>query len=440
MSEKSTNIFVKILKGSLWVILVLFLLLAGLRLSLKTKTVQNFAKNKIEEIGNENLTVGFSINEISGDLWKEIRLTGIHIGEADSVAYVDTLYAKYDVLSFLSGTFHIEQISVAEANIHARQTGYTEDSTAVFNVQEIVKPDTTSEESSFQFEIADIHIKRSNVSLYSPDLLPDSSVSIQSIEARASFALTEEIEAQLSKLNFEIKEGRLPESISFKASGSYENQQISLQDLVLNTGRSLFKANGFANLKDSVFNSDIKLDPLSTEDVRAYAEIEIPKEEVVVGVKVKGDRESINVELNADADFARNLEATATFNLKEKITLTQFGIRGDNIDIAALTNDSVDVQTGLFQMTMDGVVSQEYEKADITWGFTIEGIRYEEYNFRRFFGSGSLKKGKILANLDVTTSGEENVRANTTIENVFNDTTSWRFGLWLDSFNAQYWA
>lgn len=105
MSEKSTNIFVKILKGSLWVILVLFLLLAGLRLSLKTKTVQNFAKNKIEEIGNENLTVGFSINEISGDLWKEIRLTGIHIGEVDSIAYVDTLYAKYDVLSFCRGHF-----------------------------------------------------------------------------------------------------------------------------------------------------------------------------------------------------------------------------------------------------------------------------------------------------------------------------------------------
>lgn len=440
MSETSTNIFVKILKGSLWVILVLFLLLAGLRLSLKTKTVQNFAKNKIEEIGNDNLTVGFSIKELSGDLWKEIRLTGIQVGETDSIAYVDTLYAKYDVLSFLSGTFYIDQISIAEAIVHARQTGYTEDSTAVFNVQEIVKPDTTSEESSFQFEIADISIKRSKVSLYSPELLPDSSVSIQGIEARASFALKEEIEAQLSKLNFEIKEGRLPESISFKASGSYENQQVSLQDLVLNTGRSLFKANGFANLKDSVFNSDIKLDPLSTEDVRAYAETEIPKEEVVVAVKLKGDRESINVELNADADFARKLEATATFNLKDKITLTQLGIRGDNLDIAALTNDSVDAQTGLFQMTMDGSVSQEYEKADITWGFTIEGIRYEEYNFRRFFGSGSLKKGKILANLDITTSGEENVRANTTIENVFNDTTSWRFGLWLDSFNAQYWA
>lgn len=118
--------------------------------------------------------------------------------------------------------------------------------------------------------------------------------------------------------------------------------------------------------------------------------------------------------------------------------MTQFGLRGDNLDIAALTNDSIDVQTGLFQMTMDGSVSQDYEKADITWGFTIEGIRYEEYNFRRFFGSGSLKKRKLLANLDVTTSGEENVRANTTIENVFDSETPWKFGLWLDSFNAKY--
>lgn len=440
MSEPSTNIFSKIFKGLLWFLLIIAFLLVGLRLSLKTKVVQNFAKNKIEEIGNESLTTGFSIQQLEGDLWKEILLTGILIGENDSVAYVDTLYAEYDALSFLSGIFNIEKLSVTEATIQAKQTGYTEDSTAVFNVQEIVKPDTSSEESSFQFEVTDIQIKRSNVSLYSPELLPDSSVSIQGIEARTSFALKEEIEAQLSKLNFEIKEGRLPESISFKASGSYKDQKVSLQDLVLNTGRSLFKANGFANLKDSVFNSDIKLDPLSTEDVRAYAETELPKDEVVVAVKLNGDGERINVEVNANADFARNLEATATFNLKEKITLSQLGIRGDNIDIGALTNDSVDVQTGLFQMTMDGAVSQEYEKADITWGFTIEGIRYEEYNFKRFFGSGTLKERKLLANLDLTTSSEENIRANSTIENVFNDEPLWSFGVWLDNFNAKNWA
>jgi hypothetical protein len=440
MSDSSTNIFVKILKGALWFFLAVVILLTGLRLSLKTKIVQNFAKDKIEEIANENLTVGFSIKELSGDLWKEIRLTGIQIGESSSVANVDTVYAKYNILSFLSGTFQIERFSVAEANVHVKQTGYTEDSTAVFNVQEIVKPDTTSKESSFQFEIEDININGSSISVNAPDLLPDSAISLKKIDARGSFSLKGEIEAQLSKLNFEIKEGRLPESISFKASGSFEEQRITLQDLVLNTGRSLFKANGFANLKDSVFNSDIKLDPISTEDVNAYTDSDILKDEVTVGVKLKGNAETINLEVSADATFARNLEATATFQLSEQITLTQFGLRGDNLDIAALTNDSIDVQTGLFQMTMDGSVSQDYEKADITWGFTVEGIRYEEYNFRRFFGSGSLKERKLLANLDVTTSGEENVRANTTIENVFDSETPWKFGLWLDSFNAKYWA
>ena len=440
MSESSTNIFAKILKVTLWVLLVIVLLIAGLRLSLKTKPVQNFAKNKITEIVNENLNKEFSVADLNGDLWKEVRLTGIHIGGADSIVYVDTAYASYNLLSLLSPTFQIEELSITKAIVNVKQTAYSEDSTATFNVQEIVKPDTTTEESTFQFDISNINISGSNIYVFSPDLLPDSSITLKEIELKAGFSFKGEIEAQLEKLNFEIKEGRLPEPITFKASGSYLDQKVTLQDLMLYTGRSLIDAKGFADLKDSLYSSDILLDPISTGDIKAYAASDIPEEEVTVGLKIRGDAENIDVELSADASFARNLEATATIQFRDQATLTQFGLRGDNLNIAALTNDSLDIQTGIFQMTMDGSVNQDYENADLTWGFTIEGIRYQDYTFRRFFGSGSLKNRKLLANLDLTTSGEENVRVNSTVENIFEEDAVWSFGLWLDSFNAEYWT
>ena len=439
MSESSSNIFAKILKGTLWVLLVIVLLIIGLRISLKTKPVQSFAKNKIIEIVNENLTKEFSVVDLNGDLWKEVRLTGVHVGGSDTLAYIDTLYANYDLFSLFTPTFRIEEISLKQAQINVKQVFYTEDSTAVFNVQEIVKPDTTSEESTFQFEILDLNISKSNIYAYSPDLLPDSSISLKEIELKAGFSYKSEIEAELTKLNFEINEGRLPEPISFQASGTFINQKVTLQDLMLYTGRSLVEAKGFAHLKDSLYSSDILLDPIFTKDIKAYTGSEIPDEEVIVGIKIRGDAEHIDLELSADASFARNLEATATIQFREQATLTQFGLRGDNLNIAALTNDSLDIQTGLFQMTMDGSVNQNYENADITWGFTVEGIRYEEYNLRRFFGSGSLKAGKILANLDATTNGEENVRINSTIEHIFDEDAEWSFGLWLDNLNARYW-
>ncbi len=430
-------------KVTFWVIASLLLIIAAVRLSLMTKPVHNLVKNQIEKIARQSLTTGFEIEKINGDLWKEINLSGILIGERkDTVAFVDTAYANYDLLSFLSNEFEVNRVFVKGANANVNQTRIDEDSTVVFNVQEIAKEDTSTQnnESSFAFVLKEIRIEQSKVNINSPGLLPDSSLQINDIELTGYFSLSDEIEAGLQNLGFRIYEGRLPEPVAFRTSGNYQDEIITLEDLVLNTGRSVFNAKGTFNLQDSLTNSDFSMRPLSSKDIAAILNEDLPEEEITLTLGAKGGKENLQLELTANSPNIKNVEVTAKLNLEDKPVLEQFGLRGDGLNIAALTNDSIDVQTGLFQATMDGKLVQDLEAADITWGFTVEGIRYEDYNFRRFFGSGSLKNSKVLANVDITTSGEENLRTNTNIEDVFDENTFWDFSATLSNFNARYWA
>ncbi|MEP1152359.1 MAG: translocation/assembly module TamB domain-containing protein [Balneola sp.] len=441
MEEKKTHIFQKLLKTFLWVIVTLFVLLISARFALKTKFVHDFAKAKIENIANESLTSEVKISGLSGDLWEEIQLTGIYVGDTDTLAYVDTLYSRYELLSFLSGTFKIEQVDVIEGKVNIVESEQSADSVTSFTIQDIVKADTSeSTGSNFKFDIQSINVSKTNISVYSPSLLPDSSLEVKNISLTAGFSMAEEIEASLSSLSFNIKEGRLPDAIKVKASGEYIDQTITLEDLVLNTGRSMLQANAFVNLKDSVLDSNLDMKPISTSDIQPYLDQEIPKEEVQISLKAKGGVDNIEIELTADSEFAKDIEAIANISFTEEPTLTKFGITGSRLNIAALTNDSVKAYTGVFQLTLDGELTRAYEKSDVTFGFTVEGVRYEDYTFRRFFGSGTLKEGQLLANADVTTSAEERIITNAKVMQLFAESPSWEVGYILQNLNAANWT
>ena len=439
MNENKTHIARKLFKSFLWLLLSLTILVIGLRLSLKTKIIHDFAKSKIEQIAKEKLTVDFKISELKGDLWKEIQLTGVQLGKVDTLAYIDSIYASYDIMSLLSTTFNIYEIRINDGLVNILESEQQQDSTLSFSIQQVVKNDTSKTESSFKFNIENINTRKINVLVYSPSTLPDSVIKLNDIAINAGLSFTDEIEASLSDLSFNIKEGRLPEVIQVKASALYADEVITLEDLILNTGRSFIQANAFVNLKDSVLNSNIDLKSLVTADLQPYLDQEIPSEEVTVSINVKGDLDNLEIQLSANSKYAKDIEAVANVSFTNNPTLTRFGLKGTSLNIAALTQDSVDAYTGVFQITLDGQLNSEYENADITWGFTVEGLRYGAYTFRRFFGSGILDSGKLTANIDITTSGEERLTTNSTINDVFSKDTYWKLGYVVENFNAKYW-
>ena len=107
-----------------WIVLLgLLLLLAVLRLSLKTDFVRGIVKNQLESIANEQLTVELSVHTIEGDLWKEMVLQGITLKDnrEDTVGSIDSLSLSYNLLSYFQPVFEISEITISGPFIKVRQ-------------------------------------------------------------------------------------------------------------------------------------------------------------------------------------------------------------------------------------------------------------------------------------------------------------------------------
>lgn len=435
MTEKQTH------KNSRWKKSAL-LFLGGLvclvivgRFLLTTSIAHEFVKNKIESIGNESLNGILSIEKLEGDLWNELLLTGVRVTQVDTLLEADSLYSKYSAWSFLTGTNRINQVKATGFHTIIKER---EDST--YNLEQLVLPDETEASEPFQFVVDQIIVRNSGATIYSPSVLPDTVLGVQDINLDASFSKKDDFNISLSSLSFLVDEGRLPEPIKIRASGGYEQQQITLQEIVFETGRSVLKAQAFANTSNSSISSQLGAIPVSLEDIQPYIDRDLPEDDLEMSVSATGSLEDLKIKVNLNSQYAPNFEIVAGVNLSGTPTLTQFGLLGDGLDIAHFTNDSIDANVGDFRVTLDGVLSQNVAKADVIWGYTLNNIRYGNYNINRIIGSGTIQNDEIIAHLGVNPQMKENLNATYKLSQLSAKLPSWQFSFNLADFDISFWT
>ncbi|MBO6584636.1 MAG: translocation/assembly module TamB domain-containing protein [Gracilimonas sp.] len=436
MSEKNTHIMVRILKVTGWTLLALFILGAALRLSLKTSPVHNLAKNKITSLANQQLNGTLSIGDIDGDLWNDFIVTSITLQQTDTLASIDTLGIRYNIWSLLNSSFQAQQIRVNGLN-----ASIIEEADTTFNVQNLVKeaePTQPSSESAFGLYLEKILVENSSVFVRSSSYLPDSALTIENLNASAGFYLDEEISGSLSSLSFKVKEGRLPSAIAVETAGSYQNQEITLNRLVVETGRSLLNASAFANLQDSTFNARAETNPFSLIDLQAYLQNDIPAQELQLGLKVGGSADSLHIEVTAEGEGFDEFLAITDLSFSGAPTLKKLGISAQNIDVGYFTNDSVKAYVEGFQATVEGQITQNYQNMNATWGYTLSGIRYQDYVFEEFFGSGTIANEELRANFELS-DGEDRIIANPSVQQLFDEHPSWQVPVVVSNLDIGWW-
>ena len=437
MSQPKSHIALRITKVLTWITFSLALLLIAGRLSLKTAPVHNFAKHKAVSIANESLNGSLSIADIKGDLWNNFTINGITLVQSDTVVSLDTLGIQYDIWSLMSRTFKASKIKISGLNATIAET-----SDSTFNVQKLVsatdETEPAPEAPAFGIDLNQIILQNSSVFIQSETYVPDSTLRVEELNATGGLQIFEEITASLSSLSFKAKEGRLPSAISIETAGSYQGEEITLNRLIVETGHSLLTANAFANLKDSTFNAEAETAPLSLLDVQAYLENDLPMQELQLGLKAGGSFDSLHVELNAEGEGFDNFVATTDFSFSEGLTLNKMGIRADNIDLGYFTNDSVKATIAGFQATLEGIIIQDYPAMNATWGFTFYDIRYQQYVFERFFGSGTIKNEELMANFQLS-DGEDKIVANPQIQQLFGEHPSWQIPIFVTQLNMGWW-
>lgn len=407
------------------------------RYLLTTDLVHRFVKSRIVSLANEQLTGKLSIEKVDGDLWEEIQLTKISVIESDTIFTADTLYVNYNIWSFLKSTYVINEFELIGvfSDIEEQQD-------SMFNIQQLVKEDSKPDEETdpLNVVISQINFRDINTRIISPSYLPDSVLTIRNLNANASFSKTDTLQFSLSGLSFLLEEGRLPEPIRVKTSANVLDNQISLQEIVIESGRSILKASASSNLADSTFDANAQTTPFSLADINPYLDTKIPEDELEMSIEVFGSFDEINLKVNVSGAFANSLEIVAAVNLNGEPSVTEFGVLGEDIDFAYLTNDSLRLQLGNARITLSGTLEKDMPSSDVIWGFTFHNIIYEQYVINRLIGSGTYTNDFLTGHIGVNPQLKEQLNATTTIKGMLSEAPDWRVDLNLDYFDASGWG
>ncbi len=437
LAEQKKHIAIRILKGTLWVLGVILLLAVGLRLSLKTSFVHQFVKNKVVSIAKDQLNATFSIGDLSGDLWSEAKLTNILLSNPDTLLSIDTLVLEYDVLSLLGSTFQVNKVYIAGADANIKETDST-----TFNLQQVLVEDTEEATTSepFYFNLQHIQINNLNTSVYSPTYLPDGFLKVQDLNFSGSFASEESISATISDLNFLVKEGRFPEAIQVQTAASFEDETITLQKLVVETGRTVLKAQAKSDLDLSQVSAEASVLPLSLADVQLYLDENIPSENLDMELSLSGSKKALNLRLNVKSSSLSNIEMSALVDLSEEPTLKRFSANGQNLNIASLTNDSLKSHIDSFKLSIKGNIDADYMSADATWELAFKGVRFEDYYLQQLSGNGTLAQQKLMGKITASTGKGGRFAVNASIANLFSKMPTWETKLDVRNLDLDYWA
>lgn len=439
MSIEKKHTARKVLRIALTTLGVLFGILLIGRYLLTTNLAHEYLKKKILSAAEKQIQATLSIEDIEGDLWKEIRLSGVTITDTDTVFSSDHIYVSYNAWSFLGDTYEINTIKSTGSFLYL-----DEQADSSFNVQALLKETqpgekAETEEAGIQIEINDIALDAFDISINSATYLPDTVLAIRDLNLNASYKSIETFSASLSSLDFYVEKGRLPEPIRFEVSGSAKEEQISLESLVIETGKSVLSASAGIDTKDSTMTASASSSPLSLLDLGNILDTELIDEDLSMSVEVSGALDSLEIVMLLNHQYIPNLELRTNLDTSEELTVNRFGLAGDGIDISTLTQDSIKAKLGDFRASLSGKLVPDIIKSDVVWGFTFNQVWMEDYYIDRVIASGTYRDDDLIAHLGINPHQKERLNASPFIYNVSSDTASWKIGFSVEELNVGYW-
>lgn len=421
-----------------WVVLVIIVVLVAVaRLSLKSSFVHNIARSQIEQISNEMLNGQLQIGHLQGDLWKEIKLVDVSLTTPDTLLRADTLYAQYRVLSYFTPPFQLDLVRIDKPAVHV-----AERRDGSLNLQHLIKEqpsvpaDTTA---SFTINVDQFSIQHGTVNGIFPSLQQDSLIAIQNLNIDAGFAyLGDQYNLQLRELDFDVAQTRLsPVEVSTSARAS--QQQMTLEKLVIGTGRSMLQSSAFLSLEDSTTTLDITGQPISWRDVSAYMESFPLRENIQLDLNMEGTLSAFEIGLQAEAAGLKQFSLNTNFRWRDALLLRRAELNIAELNLATLLADTAYPQLRELQFIAEGEVDiTNIEQASLEGRFSARDLQQEPYLVNQLSGTYALKQGAFNADLEVNRA-QEQLNGTLTAEQIWSDMPGVSMELVGRNLQPAYW-
>lgn len=420
-----------------WFLLPAFVvLLLTVRLCLNTDFVRRIVKDQVVSTVNEQLTVALAIDELKGDLWKEVILQGVSVTDTDTLATIDSIRVHYNILSYFKSVFEIPEITISKPFVKLRQQD------SVLNVTDWIRVSLQDSAGSEPFPVRIDHfsIHDGKIDALIDALSPDSAFAVDNIRLHSSFALLEEgYEANISGFSFDILQTRLNETISFESTLHAEKHTISLEKLVIATGHSVLQSSGRLNTQDATTDIDFQARPLAWRDIAAYVNRYPIQQNLELQLHIKGNANQFHVGLGVDATGVDELELGADLAWDSTLHITQARLSANQLNLAGFLGDTALPVIQNLQLKANGNVPvQSYKNGSLEGTFATGSIRYRSYLLDVVNAAFSLSDGNVKAEVS-TRRQQQEVKAELSINEVWSPQPGVEFTANGRDINPGYW-
>jgi len=436
--DKSTDTKKINLKKWFAIVLIPLLLVVAVRLFLKSDWLFSHLKTIAQEQASERLNGSLQIGSMQGDLLKGFVIGELELSDTQGnlVASADSVSLSYSVLSLVREPYLLNRLSVTNSQLFIRQG-----KDSLWNVQTLIpESNEAAEASPLEWAIDSIRVENLNITAESEQLLPDRYLYIDSLSTRISAGVKSDgFFGEIDRLDFSIRENRLPEAVSVYLAGSGSPQSYTLESLVVNTGRTIL--NGQAEVsKENKLGAGLEFSPLSTSDLNAYLNsLNLVEQDLRIRLGAQGTLEEFTVSINASANGLKNLELSSEIDLSQGLTVTGIVAEADSFNAGLLLGDHSlpSFQSLRFEGSGE-LIPERPENSEWNSSLSLSGLNVSGYELDQIESPVTFRDGQLELDAVLTYKGET-IGAYIQSSDLFHKSPNWEARVNGNGINLANW-
>lgn len=431
-------------KGWIIAAVVIVILVISGRMILKSDWLFNKLREVAVQQANQQLRGNLSIGSIQGDVLNGFTVRNVTIEDTTSteVVQIDSVNVGYDFFSVLFSPHIIKSVEVYGTDLLLKQ--YTD---STWNILQLLPP---AEQPAQQTEplywyVENLALASTQIEVHSEKYLPDDELLVNHLTASLSGGMLETgISATLRELQFAIRNSKLPEPVDVFLAGAAQQNQYTLDSIVISTGRSMLQGSA-KYVEGGEFQQKLELSPLSWQDLSEYVANVPIEQNIQIELSADGTLDSLRLTLDATADGLKQLQIQGTTSLTEPMTLKELSITAKELNAPLLTGLENSPIIQMLDLQGDGtILFSAPGESQWSGSLVVEDATYQPYLINRFNTSYTYRHGSLDMDGSISLQNEE-ITLSAKVDSLFGIQPEWNFhaesnqlnpGLWLQ--NNQY--
>lgn len=425
-----------------WIIalLVILLLFMGVRMSLKSDWLLDYARGIVVEQANEQINGELQIGAIRGDLLFGFTISDITINDLqqNEILVLDTLQIRYTLPSLIRTPHRLDLLRA-----DGLRGTLIQDQDSVWNAERLLPatdPEEEPEDSDpLYWSVDRLVVNRADISVQSDLLLPDGYLEIQdlSLDSHAEM-FPDRWLVSLDHISLKLIEGRLPAPVELSMQAVAMDEQITLESLTVSTGRSLLNSRAEL-LNQEHITGNVDLTPLSKLDVAAYLEDYPIQKDLKISLTAEGTMDNLTLSVHADADEGGRFSLSATSDISDPFVLKRISFEANRFNGPELLGDPELPSFQFASLTGSGEVNlAELEEANWQGDFVLEALRLNEYGLDMATFDYTVSDQTAELNGSLRNGGEE-IAISAGGSNLFEEQPKWHITANGDRLNLATW-